>query len=124
MKKTLKAVIAMVLVLSLGFMMLSTTAFAAASAADDIVAPQAAGIGGFFKALFKKISTSIKSFFSKLTSSKDPSEEETTVPATDTDSDVLGGAPGIVIDDEVVIDDSQDTGKDVGKGAQYAGGIW
>ena len=53
MKKSIKAVIAMILVLSLGFAMLSTTAFAA-SAASDVV-PQSAGIRDYFSSLFKKI---------------------------------------------------------------------
>ena len=114
MKKTIKAVIAMVLVLSLGFMMLSTTAFAAA-AASDVAAPQAAGIGDFFKSIFKKISDSVKSFFSKIFPSKDP-----TPPTQDPD---LPNNPS-ADDGKIVIDNSQDKGENIGSDAIYAGGIW
>lgn len=112
MKKSIKAIVAMVLVLALGFAMLSTTAFAA-SAASDIAVPQSAGIRDFFSSIFKKIADTVKNIIDKiLPSTPDPEPEE---PTTTGDSFIEG---------EIVIDDGQYGGNGVGGNDQYAGGIW
>ena len=56
MKRTFKAIVAMILVLALGFAF-SATVFAASAHAVD---PQPAGIKNFFSSLIKKISDAIK----------------------------------------------------------------
>ena len=117
MKKSIKAVIAMLLVLSLGFAMLSTTAFAA-SAASDVV-PQSAGIRDFFSSLFKKIVDTIKSIFDKTPDPEPEPEPEPTQPT------VVPSTPNSGLSDEdiVIIDDSY-SGNGIGGSDQYAGGLW
>lgn len=115
MKKSIKAVIAMILVLSLGFAMLSTTAFAA-SAASDVV-PQSAGIRDFFSSLFKKIVDTIKSIFGDKTPDPEPTPEPTEPSVTPTPDS------GASDEDIVIIEDSY-SGNGIGGSDQYAGGLW
>ena len=115
MKKSIKAVIAMILVLSLGFAMLSTTAFAASTASD--VVPQSAGIRDFFSSLFKKISDAIKSIFGDKTPDPEPAPEPTEPSVTPTPDS------GASDEDIVIIEDSY-SGNGIGGSDQYAGGLW
>lgn len=114
MKKSFKAVLAMVLVLALGFSMLATTAFAA-SASNNIVVPQSAGIRDFFSSLVKKIANTVKEIINKIVTPNPPPVEPTD-PPVETETSPASG--------DIVIDDAQDSGNTVGKSDQFAGGIW
>lgn len=106
MKKTLKAVIAMILVLALGFAVAAPVFAASASAVV-----QSASIRDFFK----KIGESIKKFFEKIfkpTPKPDPQPEG---PSTG------GSAPEA---ESVPIDDSQEKGNIIGKNDVYASPLW
>lgn len=105
MKKTLKAVIAMILVLALGFAVAAPVFAASASAVV-----QSASIRDFFK----KVGESIKKLFEKIfkpTPKPDPQPE---------------GPPtgGSVEAESVPIDDSQDKGNTIGKNDVYASPLW
>lgn len=106
MKKTLKAVIAMILVLALGFAVAAPVFAASASAVV-----QSASIRDFFK----KVGESIKKLFEKIfkpTPKPDPQPE---------------GGPstgGSVEAESVPIDDSQDKGNTIGKNDVYASPLW
>lgn len=105
MKKTLKAVIAMILVLALGFAVAAPVFAASASAVV-----QSASIRDFFK----KVGESIKKLFEKIfkpTPKPDPQPED---PST-------GGS---VEAESVPIDDSQDKGNTIGKNDVYASPLW
>ena len=101
MKKTLKAVIAMILVLALGFAVAAPVFAASAS-----TVAQSASIKDFFK----KIGDSIKKFFEKIFK---PTPQPD-VPSTD----------GSVEAESVPIDDSQDKGNTIGKNDVYASPLW
>ena len=105
MKKTLKAVIAMILVLALGFAVAAPVFAASASAVV-----QSASIRDFFK----KVGESIKKLFEKIfkpTPKPDPQPEG---PST-------GGS---VEAESVPIGDSQDKGNTIGKNDVYASPLW
>jgi len=106
MKKTLKAVIAMILVLALGFAVAAPVFAASASAVV-----QSASIRDFFK----KVGESIKKLFEKIfkpTPKPDPQPEG---PSTG------GSAPEA---ESVPIDDSQEKGNTIGKNDVYASPLW
>ena len=106
MKKTLKAVIAMILVLALGF---AVAAPVFCYSSSSVV--QSASIRDFFK----KIGESIKKFFEKIfkpTPKPDPQPEG---PSTG------GSAPEA---ESVPIDDSQEKGNTIGKNDVYASPLW
>ena len=108
MKKTLKAVIAMILVLALGFAVAAPVFAASAS-----TVAQSASIRDFFK----KVGESIKKFFEKIfkpTPKPDP-DPQPDVPSTD------GSVPEA---ESVPIDDSQDKGNIIGKNDVYASPLW
>lgn len=105
MKKTLKAVIAMILVLALGFAV-AAPVFAASSS----TVAQSASIKDFFK----KIGDSIKKFFEKIFKPTPKPDPQPDVPSTD----------GSVEAESVPIDDSQDKGNTIGKNDVYASPLW
>lgn len=103
MKKTLKAVIAMILVLALGFAVAAPVFAASAS-----TVAQSASIRDFFK----KISESIKKIFDKIFNTKpDPTPD---VPNTD------GGSSSSPMAEDIPFDNSQDKGNTIGKNDAYA----
>ncbi len=110
MKRTFKAIIAMILVLALGFAF-SATVFAASAHAVD---PQPAGIKNFFSSLIKKISDAIKNIIDRFKGDKPKPEPDTTEPAP---------APEVT-DAPISIDEKEYNGQNVGGDDQYAGGIW
>lgn len=103
MKKTLKAVIAMILVLALGFAVAAPVFAASAS-----TVAQSANIRDFFK----KISESIKKIFDKIFNSKPDTTPN--VPNTD------GGSASAPVAEDIPIDNSQDRGNTIGKNDVYA----
>ena len=105
MKKTLKAVIAMILVLALGFAVAAPVFAASAS-----TVAQSASIKDFFK----KIGDSIKKFFEKIFKPTPKPDPQPAVPSTD----------GSVEAESVPIDDSQDKGNTIGKNDVYASPLW
>ena len=105
MKKTLKAVIAMILVLALGFAVAAPVFAASAS-----TVAQSASIKDFFK----KIGDSIKKFFEKIFKPTPNPDPQPDVPSTD----------GSVEAESVPIDDSQDKGNTIGKNDVYASPLW
>lgn len=105
MKKTLKAVIAMILVLALGFAVAAPVFAASAS-----TVAQSASIKDFFK----KIGDSIKKFFEKIFKPTPKPDPQPDVPSTD----------GSVEAESVPIDDSQDKGNTIGKNDVYASPLW
>lgn len=110
MKKTLKAVIAMILVLALGFAVAAPVFAASASAA----VAQPASIRDFFK----KIGESIKKIVDKILNIKpDPQPEETTVPTTNPGGSVT---PSPDLPDEVPVDKSEQRGSAIGGDDIYA----
>lgn len=110
MKRTFKAIVAMILVLALGFAF-SATVFAASAHAVD---PQPAGIKNFFSSLIKKISGAIKNVIDNILGKKPNPEPDTTEPAP---------APEVT-DAPISIDEKEYSGQNVGGDDQYAGGIW
>ena len=105
MKKTLKAVIAMILVLALGFAVAAPVFAASAS-----TVAQSASIKDFFK----KIGDSIKKIFDKIFKKPTPDPENPDVPTT--------SAPGQAPENESIpIDNSQDRCDTIGKDDIYAG---
>lgn len=112
MKKTLKAVIAMILVLALGFAVAAPVFAASAS-----TVAQSASIKDFFKKIgdsIKKIGDSIKKIFDKIFKKPTPDPENPDVPTT--------SAPGQAPENESIpIDNSQDRGDTIGKDDIYAG---
>lgn len=105
MKKTLKAVIAMILVLALGFAVAAPVFAASAS-----TVAQSASIKDFFK----KIGDSIKKFFEKIFKPTPKPDPQPDVPSTD----------GSVEAESVPIDESQDKGNTIGKNDVYASPLW
>lgn len=105
----------MLLIMAFAFTMLSTTAFAAST--DTVAVSQYAGIGDFFRSIFKKISETVKSIIDKIVKpAPDPDpEESTTSQVTETK----------VNENEIVeeIDDSY-SGNNVGGDDAYAGLPW
>ena len=112
MKKTFKAVIAMILVLALGFAVAAPVF--AASASPSVVQP--ASIRDFFK----KIGDSIKKVVSKILDSikigSQPNPEETTAaPVTNP-----GGGSSTIEPEDIPVDDSEQKGSAVGGNDIYA----
>ena len=111
MKKTLKAVIAMILVLALGFAVAAPVFAASASA----TVAQPASIRDFFK----KIGESIKKIIDKIfNNDPDPDPQPET---TDVSDSVEVTAPK---SEDIPIDDSQDKGSNIGKDDIYASPLW
>ena len=106
MKKTLKAVIAMILVLALGFAVAAPVFAASASAVV-----QSASIRDFFK----KIGESIKKLFEKIFKPTPKPDLQPEGPSTG------GSVPEA---ESVPIDDSQDKGNTIGKNDVYASPLW
>lgn len=110
MKKTLKAVIAMILVLALGFAVAAPVFAASASSVA-----QTASIRDFFK----KIGESIKKIIDKIfNNDPDPDPQPET---TDVSDSVEVTAPK---SEDIPIDDSQDKGGNIGKDDIYASPLW
>ena len=109
MKKTLKAVIAMILVLALGFAVAAPVFAASAS-----TVAQSASIKDFFKKIGDSIKKIIDKIFNKPTPDPDPEPTNPDVPTT--------SAPGQAPENESIpIDNSQDRGDVIGKDDIYAG---
>lgn len=106
MKKTLKAVIAMILVLALGFAVAAPVFAASAS-----TVAQSASIRDFFK----KIGDSIKKFFEKIFKPTPKPDPQPDVPTTSAQAPEAESVP---------IDDSQDKGNTIGKNDVYASPLW
>lgn len=106
MKKTLKAVIAMILVLALGFAVAAPVFAASAS-----TVAQSASIRDFFKKIGDSIKKIIDKIFNKPTPDPEPNNPD--VPTT--------SAPGQAPENESIpFDDSQDRGDVIGKNDIYA----
>lgn len=108
MKKTLKAVIAMILVLALGFAVAAPVFAASAS-----TVAQSASIKDFFKKVGDSIKKIIDKIFNKPAPDPDPD-----VPTTDGGSIVAPEA------ESVPIDKTQDKGSTIGKNDVYASPLW
>lgn len=106
MKKTLKAVIAMILVLALGFAVAAPVFAASAS-----TVAQSASIKDFFK----KIGDSIKKFFEKIFKPTPKPEPQPDVPTTSAQAPEAESVP---------IDKTQDKGNTIGKNDSYASPLW
>ena len=108
MKKTLKAVIAMILVLALGFAVAAPVFAASAS-----TVAQSASIKDFFK----KIGDSIKKIIDKIFNRPTPDPEPTNpdVPTTSAQAPEAESVP---------IDKTQDKGNTIGKNDSYASLLW
>ncbi len=112
MKKTFKAVIAMILVLALGFAVAAPVFAASASAVA-----QPAGIMDFFK----KIGNAIKNFFDKIFNKEPDPQPQPTEPDVPVTSDGDVNPP---VHEEIPIDKTQDKGNTIGKGDAYASQLW
>lgn len=109
MKKTLKAVIAMILVLALGFAVAAPVFAASAS-----TVAQSASIKDFFKKIGDSIKKIFDKIFDKIFKKPTPDPENPDVPTT--------SAPGQAPENESIpIDNSQDRGDTIGKDDIYAG---